>query len=220
MDSINQLELDYFNPIKKAEDILKIKPMPLNQTRLSNLKNWKTDEDIETILGNILRDIDLSKKIDGLLTCHINTPRYESALSEYIFYVKQFNNHLKWNEWIDKLLLFHACNLVYEKDYIPPVQPKQKKPKNKNSKPKPKNEFYRRQTFDLFTGAPIYEYVNPRTGEMITSDNPNLATKLNAEIIAEKERKLREKSASTNKERKEREKINRSPDFSKLKFKF
>ena len=214
------VDFNYYNPIEKAEAVLHIRRMPLDRLRLSNLKIWHSDEDIYNILNSLLKEIDLSRIFNGALITRTNTPRYESACSEYLFYVEKLSNHLEYNKWIDKLLLQHAANLVFEKEYIPPEEPKNKKSKGKSKKALPPDLFYKRQTFDMFTNDPIYEYINPRTGEIVKSDNPNLLNKLNAEIAERKNYEKKQKRKKAASENKEKIKINRSPDFSKLKFKF
>ena len=188
--------------------------------RLNNLHPYKTDDDIFNILNGILRDIDLSKTVSGMLICTTDSVRYNSCLSEYIYYLEHIENQLEYNKWIDILIERHIMNLIVEMNHKNTIIEKPKTSKIKTKKKTGKNEFYRRQTFDLFTKEPKYEYINPKTGEIIESFDPNLCAKLNSEI--EKlniKNKVRHRRSGTNKNG-EKIKINRSPDFSKIKFKF
>ena len=208
--------LDYYNPIEKACSLLKIVKMPLNRMRLANLQPYKNDNDLRKILTGILKDLDLSKRIEGIMPFNTNSPKYQSLLSEYIYYLEHLENHLEYNIWIDKLLAFHSSNLIEEKNYIPPKQPKKKTISGKSAK----NAFYRRQTVDLFSNDVVYEYINPKTGTIIKSDNPNLCDKLNAEIEQNIKYNRARSHARKNQEKRESIRINTKPDFNKLKFKF
>ena len=203
---VENIDFNYYNPIKKEIDVLHIQRMPLNRIRLGDLNIWENDDDIIKILNSILKQLNLYKLVNGQIVCHTDSPRYNGLLSEYIFYLEHLNNHLCWNSWINKLL-------------IPPqiIKPKSNRV---NNKPLPKNEFYKRQTFDLFTNNTIFEYINPRTGEIVKSDNPNLLNKLNSEITTNRKRNTKIKDKLAKRERTKQEKINFKPDFSKLKFKF
>lgn len=209
-------DINYYDPIKRAISVLKINKMPLNRIRLSTIKPYNNDKDLINILSDILKDLDISKLVNGMLRFTIESPRYQSMLSEYIYYLEKFNNHLKWNEYIDRLLAVHALNIDFQKNYTPPVKGTTNKTKSKVNNNKAKNQFYRRETFDLFSEEKIYEYVNPKTGEIIKSDNPNLCDRLNEELHKNKKYTTRRNKG----EQKEKIKINRSPDFTKLKFKF
>lgn len=214
---ISTTNINYYDPINKTESILKINKMPLNRIRLSTIQTYENDKDLENILRNILKDLNISKLVDGILRFTVESPRYQSMLSEYIYYLEKFNNHLKWNEYIDRLLATHTLNINFQKNYTPPVKGTINKTKSKvNNNNKAKNQFYRRETFDLFNEEKIYEYINPKTGEIIKSDNPNLCDKLNEELHKNKKHTTRKNKS----EQKEKIKINRSPDFTKLKFKF
>ena len=213
---IQTININYYDSINKTESVLKINRMPLNRIRLSTIQIYKNDKDLENILSNILKDLNIKKLVDGMIRFTIESPRYQSMLSEYIYYVEKFNNHLKWNEWIDILIETHLLNIDFQKNYIPPVKGTTNKTKSKVNNNKAKNKFYRRETFDLFSEEKIYEYINPKTGEIIKSDNPNLCNRLNEELHKNKKYTTRRNKG----EQKEKIKINRSPDFTKLKFKF
>ena len=117
--TIKQTELEFYNPVEKAKSILKINQMPFNRLRLNTCRHWKNDDDIIEILQSLYNDLNLTNLIDGMIKMKIDSPRYNSLLSEYLFYVEHLENHLLWNIWIDKLLFIHAINLAFEKDYIP-----------------------------------------------------------------------------------------------------
>ena len=213
---IQTININYYDSINKTESVLKINRMPLNRIRLSTIQIYKNDKDLENILSNILKDLNIKKLVDGMIRFTIESPRYQSMLSEYIYYVEKFNNHFKWNEWIDILIETHLLNIDFQKNYIPPVKGTTNKTKSKDINNKAKNQFYKRETFDLFNQEKIYEYINPKTGEIIKSYNPNLCDRLNEELHKNKKHTTRRNKG----EQKEKIKINRSPDFTKLKFKF
>ena len=83
-----------------------------------------------------------------------------------------------------------------------------------------KNMFYRRQTFNLFSEEPEYEYINPKTGEIVTSTDPNLCDKLNAELEKMKNKNKPRRNGGGRRSKIETAKVVITLDFSKMKFKF
>lgn len=213
-------EILYYNPIENKYCILVIPKMPVNRIRLGGLYKYETDEDIYNILIKILKDLDLSKTCNGMLLYTIDSVRYSSLMSEYIYYLEHSINQLEYNHWIDVLIQRHLMNIVIEKNFVPPTI---KKSKDKNLIDRTgnlKNMFYKRKVLSLFDEPPQYEYINPKTGEIITSDNPNLCDKLNEEIDKLKSKNKTKRSREGKRNRSERVAIAKSPDFSKMKFKF
>lgn len=220
---IKKTEINYYNPITNSEDILSIQKMPVNRVRLNSLQRYKDDEDIYNILNNILKDIDLSKTVCSMLPCTTDSVRYISSMSEYIYYLEHSINQLEYNHWIDVLIERHIMNLIIEKEYIPPVVQKTKDKKAVSKKDNLKNMFYRRECipFNLFNEEEFkYEYINPKTGEIIKSNDPNLCDKLNDEInkIKNKNKPKRTGGTGQKRERIVRAKVTR--DFTNLHFKF
>lgn len=213
-------EITFYNPIDNKEEILSIPKMPLNRIRLNSLHRYETDEDIYDILVSILKDLDMSRTISGMLPCTLDSVRYSSSMSEYIYYLEHTINQLNYNHWIDVLIQRHIMNIIIERNFVPPVIQKTKDKKLISKKDNLKNMFYRRQTFDLFTEEAKYEYINPKTGEIVTSSDPNLCDKLNEELEKIKNKNKPKRNRSERHNRIEKVKVVRTPDFSKMKFKF
>lgn len=213
-------EITFYNPIDNKEEMLSIQKMPLNRIRLGGLRPYKTDDDIYRILISILKDIDMSKTISSMLPCTLDSVRYNSSLSEYIYYLEHSVNQLNYNYWIDVLIQRHIMNIIIERNFVPPTIQKTKDKKLISKKDNLKNMFYRRQTFNLFSEEPEYEYINPKTGEIVTSTDPNLCDKLNAELEKMKNKNKPRRSGGGRKSKIENAKVVRTPDFSKMKFKF
>lgn len=213
-------EISYYNPIENKDCILIIPKMPVNRVRLGGLHKYETDEDIYNILIKILKDLDLSKTCSGMLICTTDSVRYSSLISEYIYYLEHSINQLEYNHWIDVLIQRHLMNIVIEKNFVPPTI---KKSKDKNLIDKTgnlKNMFYKRQVLSLFDENPQYEYINPKTGEIITSDNPNLCDKLNEDLDKLKAKNKTKRNGGGRHNKSEGVTIVKTPDFSKFKFKF
>lgn len=213
-------EIQYYNPIENKDCILVIPKMPVNRVRLGYLHEYKTDEDIYKILIGLLKDLDLSKTCNGMLICTTNSVRYISLMSEYIYYLEHSINQLEYNHWIDVLIQRHLMNIDIERNFVPTTIQKAKDKKLIAKKGNFKNMFYRRQVFNLFNDEPEYEYINPKTGEIIKSNNPNLCDKLNEEIDKLKSKNKTKRNGVSRRNKSEGIKIVKSPDFSKFKFKF
>ena len=101
-----------------------------------------------------------------------------------IKFVRQNPDIVKEN--IRKKFQDHKLVLVDEVIEVIPIV--KKKPTNsKKQKDKP-NKWTKAITNDIFTGEERYIYENLKTGEIITSGNPNLLETLNAK----KEKKVKE----------------------------
>lgn len=192
---------EFDNPISGSTDRLKIFRMPVNRMHLNTMLKYEDDDDIRIKLNAILKDFNISRLFNGNLPYHTDTPRYISMLSEYFFYTEKLTNPIEWNYWFDILIKAHIFNIVFEKQFIPPIENKPKGKRSKNSKPLPPNRFIKTQTFDLFSHDIIYEYVNLRTGETIKSDNPDLVNKLNAQLEENNKRKIKGERKARNAEK-------------------
>lgn len=213
-------EISYYNHIENKDCILIIPKMPVNRIRLGTLYKYKNDEDIYNILIKILKDLDLSKTCNGMLTCTTDSVRYNSLMSEYIYYLEHSINQLEYNHWIDILIQRHLMNIVIEKNFVITTIQRSKDKKLIDKKGNLKNMFYRRQVLNLFTDEPEYEYINPKTGEIIRSNNPNLCNKLNEELDKLKDKNKIKRGGGGRRSKSEGITIVKSPDFSKFKFKF
>ena len=213
-------EIQYYNPIENKDCILVISKMPVNKVRLGGLYRYETDEDIYNILIRILKDLDLSKTCSGMLICTTDSVRYSSLMSEYIYYLEHSINQLEYNHWIDVLIQRHLMNIVIEKNFVPHTIQKSKDKKLIDKKGNLKNMFYRRTVLNLFIDEPEYEYINPKTGEIIKSTDPNLCDKLNEELDKLKAKNKTKRSGGGRRSKSEGITIVKAPDFSKFKFKF
>ena len=91
-------------------------------------------------------------------------------------YINKADDNFKiYNEYVDKLINRHIENILFE--FNNPI-PKKKPTNSKKQKAKP-NKWIKAETNDLFTGQIRYIYENLKTGEIITSGNPNLLEELN-----------------------------------------
>ena len=134
---------------------------------------------IEGSINYILSDLDCTRLTkDGKRICTTNSFIYENYIYLYIRFLLRIKDYILYNKYYELLLNIHNNNLEFEKTFVEkPVDKKKKVVKSK--KQKIDNKFIRKVTYDLFTNEPHYIYFNPKTGEEINSDNPNLLDELN-----------------------------------------
>lgn len=134
---------------------------------------------IEDSINYILSDLDCTRLTkDGKRICTTNSFMYENYIYLYIRFLLRIKDYVLYNKYYNLLLKIHNNNLEFEKTFIEkPIDKKKKVVKSK--KQKIDNKFIRKVTYDLFTNEPHYIYFNPKTGEEINSDNPNLLDELN-----------------------------------------
>ena len=135
-------------------------------------------------LDELLNELDctrLNKKGQQLISTEHYS--YENTIYLYIRILLRIKNEITYNAYYDILLKRHNANLEFESEYKTPVISKTKKAKtDKPKKIKVENKFIRKVTIDLFTDKEVYIYFNPKTGEEIESDNPNLLDELNERL--------------------------------------
>ena len=134
---------------------------------------------IEGSINYILSDLDCTRLTkDGKRICTTNSFMYENYVYLYIRFLLRIKDYALYNKYYELLLSIHNNNLKFEETFIEkPVIKNNKKTKTK--KQKVDNKFIRKITYDLFTNEPYYIYFNPKTGEEINSDNPDLLDELN-----------------------------------------
>lgn len=176
----------FINPITQTQDFLDVSSLKFDYFDFKNGTDYKNDTDISNILDNILKDLDCTVEYSCGRLISVSSAKYKKYISTYYKYILKFNNQFLYNEYIDKLIQRHIDNIIFE--YNNPYGATNKKTTNvKKKKQLPPNIYIRYVTTDLFTGETVYKYSNLRTGDEITSSNPNLLDVLNT--TKKKERK-------------------------------
>ena len=169
------IQLMFHNPIFNNEDYLVFEESVIDYCNWRNIKDTKTDNDICEILNLLLIYLDCSRMLSGMPINRTTNIRYKDELGEYWYYLLKFNNQLLYNKYFDKLIDLHTKNIIVEHSRI-----KEDKPKvTKTKKPKVENKYFRYTTKDMFTNEEVFVYRNPKTGDEITSTNPDLLEELN-----------------------------------------
>lgn len=169
------IQLMFHNPISNNEDYLVFEETVLDYCNWRNIKDTKTDNDICEMLNLLLIYLDCSRMLSGMPINRTTNIRYKDELGEYWYYLLKFNNQLLYNEYFDKLINLHTKNIIVENSRIKEVKPKVTKTK----KDKVENKYFRYTTKDMFTNEEVFVYRNPKTGDEITSTNPDLLEELN-----------------------------------------
>lgn len=169
------IQLIFHNPISNNEDYLVFEESVIDYCNWRNIKDTKTDNDICEILNLLLIYLDCSRMLSGMPINRTTNIRYKDELGEYWYYLLKFDNQLLYNEYFDKLINLHAKNIIVEHSRI-----KEDKPKvTKTKKVKVENKYFKYTTKDMFTNEEVFVYRNPKTGDEITSTNPDLLDELN-----------------------------------------
>ena len=169
------IQLMFHNPISNNEDYLVFEESIIDYCNWRNIKDTKTDNDICEILNLLLIYLDCSRMLSGMPINRTTNIRYKDELGEYWYYLLKFNNQLLYNKYFDKLIDLHTKNIIVEHSRI-----KEDKPKvTKTKKLKVENKYFRYTTKDMFTNEEVFVYRNPKTGDEITSTNPDLLEELN-----------------------------------------
>lgn len=180
------MTVKWINPLILTEDVLNIKRPNVEASYWYYVKDCRTDADIISVLEDILTRLDCTREYDcgrPMMTTFIN---YNTAMSDYYYYLLKFNNQILYNHYVDKLINRHIDNIIFE--YSHPYVPKQVNKKKRNSKKRTvPNKFIKQKSIDMFTGKHTYFYTNPKTGEQFETDNPDFLKEL-------KQRKKKEKA--------------------------
>lgn len=140
--------------------------------------------DIYKELNSILADLDCTRIFKSGRPMMIEYSQYKINIAKFLKLLYKIPGYSIYNEYIDKLINRHIENILFE--FNNPIV--KKKPTNsKKQKAKP-NKWIKAVTNDIFTGEERYIYENLKTGEIITSGNPDLLETLNAK----KEKKTKE----------------------------
>lgn len=140
--------------------------------------------DIYKELNSILADLDCTRIFKSGRPMMIEYSQYKINIAKFLKLLYKIPGYSIYNEYINKLINRHIENILFE--FNNPIV--KKKPTNsKKQKAKP-NKWIKAVTNDIFTGEERYIYENLKTGEIITSGNPDLLETLNAK----KEKKTKE----------------------------
>ena len=167
-----------------------IKYPDVTYSYFKNLVEYRTDEDLEYILHDILIYLDCSflhgdKRV--IMTTHMN---YERWVSEFYYYLLHLENQIDYNYYFDELLTLHQANVNFELANPIVIEVPKKKVKS-TVKKVTKGKFVRQVTTNMFTNEEEYIYSNSTTGETINSSDPDLLDGLNG-VKVKREKKVKQ----------------------------
>ena len=170
--------ITYNNPITNNEESLVVDVDSLYYDYASFMNDLAIlyIGDIYKELDYILSDLDCSRVFKSGRPMMIQYSQYKINIARFIKLLNKIPGYSIYNEYIDKLINLHVENIKFE-FYNPIVKKKPTKSKKQQDKP---NRWTKAVTNDIFTGDERYIYENLKTGEIITSSNPNLLDELNA----------------------------------------
>lgn len=178
--------ITYNNPISNNEEDLVIDIDSIHYEQRDFLLDLQMlyEGNIYTHLNAILADLDCTRIFKSGRPMMIEYSQYKINIAKFLKLLYKIPGYSIYNEYIDKLINRHIENILFE--FNNPIV--KKKPTNsKKQKAKP-NKWIKAVTNDIFTGEERYIYENLKTGEIITSGNPDLLETLNAK----KEKKTKE----------------------------
>lgn len=179
--------ITYNNPITNTEESLVI---DIDSLYIDWAK-WQCDQyllynkDLYDILNDYLKDLDCTREYKCGRPMMTTYSQYKILIAEFFKILYKIPGYSIYNEYVDKLINRHIENILFE--FNNPI-PKKKPTQSKKQKSKP-NKWIKAETNDLFTGEKRYIYENLKTGEIITSGNPNLLEELN---IKKQKKQLKE----------------------------
>lgn len=169
--------ITYNNPISNNEENLVIDLDLLYFTQSEFFIELQTlyEGNIYNTLNDILKDLDCTRVYKSGRPMMISYPQYKTNIAKFIKYLYKIPGYSIYNEYVEKLIQRHIDNILFE--FNNPIV--KKKPTNsKKQKAKP-NKWIKAETIDMFTNEVRYIYENLKTGEIITSGNPDLLEELN-----------------------------------------
>lgn len=178
--------ITYNNPISNNEEDLVIDIDAIHYEQRDFLLDLQIlyEGDIYKELNSILADLDCTRIFKSGRPMMIEYSQYKINIAKFLKLLYKIPGYSIYNEYINKLINRHIENILFE--FNNPIV--KKKPTNsKKQKAKP-NKWIKAVTNDIFTGEERYIYENLKTGEIITSGNPDLLETLNAK----KEKKTKE----------------------------
>lgn len=178
--------ITYNNPISNTEESFFIDI----DFVLVNYDSWKTDlytlyvGNIYDKLNEYLKDLDCTRIYKSGRPMMIAYNSYKITMAKFFKLLYKIPGYSIYNEYVDKLINRHIENILFE--FNNPLI--KKKPTNSKKQKALPNKWIKAVTNDIFTGEERYIYENLKTGETITSGNPNLLEELNKK--KEKKKKL------------------------------
>lgn len=170
--------ITYNNPISNNEENLVIDIDSLYYDYADFLNNLAVlyTKNIYEQLDSILSTLDCTRIYKSGRPMMIEYSQYKTNIAKFLKLLYKIPGYSIYNEYIDKLINLHINNILFE--FNNPIV--KKKPTNsKKQKAKP-NKWIKAETIDMFTNEIRYIYENLKTGEIITSGNPDLLEELNS----------------------------------------
>lgn len=153
-----------------------------------SLLPYYNDSDLCIILENLFISLDCSITYEYMriiMTSHMN---YELYIGRYYYYLLHMEDQYLYNQYFNILLKLHEDNIQFELNN--PIIEKVVQTKSRDfTKIKAKPKFIKQTTTDLITSKEVYKYINVKTGEIITSEDPDLLNALNSKPKKEKKEK-------------------------------
>jgi len=165
--------------------ILIIKYPDVNYSYWKMLKPYSNDDELTRIITRIGEDLDIAREWDGKRLWGTNHMMYNYDVSLYYYYLLHIEDQELYNFYFDCLITRHRDNVQFELDNPILEEAIIEKSKAVAKKTLP-NKFIRQVTTDMFTNEEIYIYSNSKTGETITSTDPNKLDELNSKPKKEK----------------------------------
>lgn len=169
--------ITYNNPISNNEESLIVDIDSIHYEQRDFLLDLQTlyEGDIYKTLDNLLSDLDCTRIYKSGRPMMIEYPQYKTTIIRFIKLLNKIPGYSIYNKYIDKLINRHVENIFFE--FNNPIV--KKKPTNSKKQRVKPNKWIKAETTDLFTGQIRYIYENLKTGEIITSGNPDLLEELN-----------------------------------------
>ena len=153
----------------------------------------------EDIIHHILHLIFTLDVIEykGKLYYTTNSLSYKNKVSDIFRYLSRISNYITYNKLYDIFINKHNQNIEFETNFNNmlkegPLQKQKRVTKPKEEKIKTEDKrvtWIMHETEDMFNGNKQYLYENLKTGESITSDNPNMLEELKTRKKNKKETK-------------------------------
>lgn len=169
--------ITYNNPITNTEEslVIDIDSLYIDWAKWQCDQYLLNNKDLYDILNDFLNDLDCTREYKCGRPMMTTYSQYKIIIAEFFKILYKIPGYSIYNEYVDKLINRHVENILFE--FNNPM-PKKKTTNSKKQKSKP-NKWIKAETNDLFTGEKRYIYENLKTGEIITSGNPNLLEELN-----------------------------------------
>lgn len=180
------VKIYFYNSVTEQNEYININ-FDIDYSFYKHITQLPNDTEITKHLNYLLKCIDCTIFYDCGANCILGSYTYELRIKEYYYFLLKIKNQFLYNEYLDKLIDQVNKNINFEYNNMLKTP---NKPKKEVKKKTIKNEFVKQTTTDLFTGEITYQYVNHKTNEIITSEDPNLLDSLNAKPKKEKKSKI------------------------------